>query len=192
MTGELTSPLHDRHAAAGAKFAEFGGWLMPLEYDGVLADAFAPFIAPYAPGRMHVADRLLPPGDTHWFGTDEFGRDIFSRVLAGSRNVLLIAPAATLLGTVLGTILGLVLGESVLLSLFGGLLGIGVFVAAFPGFRQGLLNSPMGGFASGMRLFPGILALGFGVTLLVGLLSGLVPAIRSAQRPIADGLRQVG
>ena len=38
MTGELTSPLHDRHAAAGAKFAEFGGWLMPLEYDGVLAE----------------------------------------------------------------------------------------------------------------------------------------------------------
>jgi putative ABC transport system permease protein len=96
------------------------------------------------------------------------------------------------LGFQRGTILGLVLGESVLLSLFGGLLGIGVFVAAFPGFRQGLLNSPMGGFASGMRLFPGILALGFGVTLLVGLLSGLVPAIRSAQRPIADGLRQVG
>ena len=61
-----------------------------------------------------------------------------------------------------------------------------------PGFKEGLLNSPMGGFASGMRLFPGILALGFGVTILVGLLSGLVPAIRSAQRPIADGLRQVG
>ena len=38
MTGELMSPLHDRHAAAGAKFAEFGGWLMPLEYDGVLAE----------------------------------------------------------------------------------------------------------------------------------------------------------
>ena len=96
------------------------------------------------------------------------------------------------LGFQRGTILGLVLGESVLLSLFGGLLGLALFVALFPGFRQGLLNSPMGGFASGMRLFPGILALGFGVTLLVGLLSGLVPAIRSAQRPIADGLRQVG
>ncbi len=38
MTGELLSPLHDRHAAAGAKFAEFGGWLMPLEYAGVLAE----------------------------------------------------------------------------------------------------------------------------------------------------------
>ena len=96
------------------------------------------------------------------------------------------------LGFQRGTILGLVLGESVLLSLFGGLLRLILFVAMFPGFKQGLLNSPMGGFASGMRLFPGILALGFGVTILVGLLSGIVPAIRSAQRPIADGLRQVG
>lgn len=38
MADELLSPLHDRHAAAGAKFAEFGGWLMPLEYAGVLAE----------------------------------------------------------------------------------------------------------------------------------------------------------
>jgi putative ABC transport system permease protein len=90
------------------------------------------------------------------------------------------------------TILGLVLGESVLLSLFGGLLGIGLFVLSFPGFKTGMLNSPMGGFATGMRLFPGILALGFAVTVLVGLLSGVVPAIRSAQRSIPDGLRQVG
>jgi putative ABC transport system permease protein len=96
------------------------------------------------------------------------------------------------LGFQRGTILGLVLGESVLLSLFGGLLGVALFVFSFPGFKAGMLNSPMGGFAAGMRLFPGILALGFGITLLVGLLSGLVPAIRSAQRPIADGLRQVG
>jgi len=96
------------------------------------------------------------------------------------------------LGFQRGTILGLVLGESVLLSLFGGFLGVALFVLSFPGFKQGMLSSPMGGFAAGMRLFPGILALGFGITLLVGLLSGLVPAIRSAQRPIADGLRQVG
>ena len=96
------------------------------------------------------------------------------------------------LGFPKGTILGLVLGESVFLSFFGGLLGLGLFVLSFPGFRKGLLNSPMGGFATGMRIFPSILAVGFGVTLLVGLLSGLVPAIRSAQRPIPDGLRQVG
>ena len=95
------------------------------------------------------------------------------------------------LGFQKGTILGLILGESVLLSLIGGLLGVGLFVFAFPGFRQGLLYSPMGGFAGGMRLFPEVLLLGFGVTLFVGFTAGLVPALRSAQRPIPDGLRQV-
>lgn len=90
------------------------------------------------------------------------------------------------------TILSLVLLESVLLSLFGGLLGVGLFVLSFPGFKRGLLESPMSGFAAGMQLFPGILALALGVTVLVGVLSGLVPAIRSATRSIPDGLRQVG
>ncbi len=90
------------------------------------------------------------------------------------------------------TILGLILGESLLLSLIGGLLGVGLFVLAFPGFRQGLLYSPMGGFAGGMQVFPEVVATGFVVAVLVGLLAGLVPAVRSAQRSIPDGLRQVG
>jgi len=90
------------------------------------------------------------------------------------------------------TTLGLILGESVLLSLFGGLLGVGLFVFLFPGFRSGLLYSPMGGFAGGMRLFPEVIAVAFAASLLVGFFAGLVPAIRSAQRSITDGLRQVG
>jgi putative ABC transport system permease protein len=96
------------------------------------------------------------------------------------------------LGFPKGTILGLILSESVLLSLIGGFLGVGLFVFAFPGFRQGLLYSPMGGFAGGMRLFPEVVATAFVVAVLVGLFAGLVPAIRSAQRSIPDGLRQVG
>jgi putative ABC transport system permease protein len=88
-------------------------------------------------------------------------------------------------------ILGLVLGESFALSLFGGVLGVGLFVLMLPGFREGIVNSPMGAFGAGVRLFPEVLALGFGVTVAVGLLAGLVPAVRSAQRPITDGLRQV-
>jgi putative ABC transport system permease protein len=90
------------------------------------------------------------------------------------------------------TILGLVLGESLLLALFGGGLGVALFVLFFPGFKTVLQNSPMGGFAAGMKIFPEILALGVVVTVLTGLISGLVPAIRSAQRSIPDGLRQVG
>jgi ABC-type antimicrobial peptide transport system permease subunit len=51
--------------------------------------------------------------------------------------------------------------------------------------------SPMAGFAAGMRLFPSVLAVAFGVTVLVGLVAGVVPAVRSARRSITDGLRQV-
>ena len=89
------------------------------------------------------------------------------------------------LGFPKGTILGLILGESLLLSLIGGLLGVGLFVFAFPGFRQGLLYSPMGGFAGGMKLFPEVVATGFAVAVLVGLLAGLVPAdpVRPALHP---------
>jgi putative ABC transport system permease protein len=90
------------------------------------------------------------------------------------------------------TILGLMLGESVLLAVVGGLLGVGLFVSLFRGFRQMLLFSPMGGFAGAMRLFPEVVATAFAISVLVGLLAGLVPAIRSAQRSITDGLRQVG
>jgi putative ABC transport system permease protein len=96
------------------------------------------------------------------------------------------------LGYPKGTILALMLGESVLLALVGGTLGALLFVGLFPGFRAGLLNSPMGGFAAGMRLFPEIVALAFGISVLVGIFAGLVPAVRSAQRSITDGLRQVG
>ncbi len=88
-------------------------------------------------------------------------------------------------------VLGLVLGESFALSMIGGVLGLGLFVLLLPGFRAGLVESPMGAFAAGIELFPEVLALGFGVTVAVGLLAGLVPAIRSAVRPITDGLRQV-
>ncbi|MFN0155034.1 MAG: ABC transporter permease [Gaiella sp.] len=72
--------------------------------------AIVPGIAPHDP----IFDNRFEPSETptwsHPFGTDTNGRDIFSRVLAGSRSILLIAPAATLLGTVLGTLLGLLTG----------------------------------------------------------------------------------
>ncbi|MBA3429853.1 MAG: ABC transporter permease [Actinobacteria bacterium] len=67
-------------------------------------------ITPYDPIFDQTPDVLASPSWSHWFGTDTLGRDVLSRVLAGSRDILLVAPAATLLGTVLGTVLGLVIG----------------------------------------------------------------------------------
>jgi peptide/nickel transport system permease protein len=69
-----------------------------------------PLLAPYDPNQFHTSARLQPPSPQFWFGTDQFGRDVFSRVLAGSRDILIIAPLATLVGVVCGTTLGLIAG----------------------------------------------------------------------------------
>ena len=70
----------------------------------VFCALFPRLVAPYDPIFDNHFPTSQPPTWGHPFGTDTNGRDVFSRVLAGSRDVLLIAPAATLLGTVLGTI----------------------------------------------------------------------------------------
>jgi peptide/nickel transport system permease protein len=67
-------------------------------------------ITPYHPLFDQTADISQAPSSEHIFGTDRLGRDVLSRVLAGSRDILLIAPAATLLATIFGTTLGLVTG----------------------------------------------------------------------------------
>jgi peptide/nickel transport system permease protein len=64
-------------------------------------------IDPYADDLMGA---LMAPSADHWFGTDSLGRDIFSRVIVGARDILTIAPLATILGTLVGTALGLVTG----------------------------------------------------------------------------------
>ena len=54
------------------------------------AAILAPILAPYDPSKIEPIVRLLPPSAAHWFGTDQFGRDIFSRVIYGARLALLI------------------------------------------------------------------------------------------------------
>jgi peptide/nickel transport system permease protein len=77
----------------------------------VLVAIFADLIAPYSPtiGDLKNA-RLLPPSATHWFGTDDLGRDIFSRVVHGSRLtlfvVILVAVIAAPIGLLVGTVAG--------------------------------------------------------------------------------------
>ena len=77
----------------------------------VLVAIFADLIAPYSPviGDLKGA-RLLPPSATHWFGTDDLGRDIFSRIVYGSRLtlfvVVLVAVIAAPIGLLVGTVAG--------------------------------------------------------------------------------------
>ncbi|KQT69011.1 MULTISPECIES: ABC transporter permease [unclassified Aureimonas] len=76
----------------------------------VFVAVFGSAIAPYDPYADDLLQSLAPPSAAHWFGTDMLGRDVFSRVLSGARQILVTAPPATFAGVALGTLLGLVLG----------------------------------------------------------------------------------
>jgi peptide/nickel transport system permease protein len=76
----------------------------------VVCASFGMRIAPLDPYADNLLTTLEPPSFAHWFGTDQLGRDIFSRVIVGARDILTVAPLATLLGTVLGATLGLFVG----------------------------------------------------------------------------------
>lgn len=75
----------------------------------LLAAIFGRHITPFDPFTDLSGPQQSPNG-THWFGTDKIGRDIFSRVVVGARDVLLVAPPAAIISVVLGTILGIVMG----------------------------------------------------------------------------------
>lgn len=76
----------------------------------VLLAALAPLLAPYAPGKLSIVNRLKPPSATYWFGTDEFGRDIFSRMLYAGRLSLSVGAAVVVLSSLIGVTLGLLAG----------------------------------------------------------------------------------
>ena len=73
----------------------------------LLSALLAPWISPYDPLKQDVIARLKGPNLAHWLGTDQFGRDIFSRVLHGARASLLISIIAVGIALVLGGTLGL-------------------------------------------------------------------------------------
>ncbi|MDS1140115.1 ABC transporter permease [Pusillimonas sp. SM2304] len=75
-----------------------------------LAAIFAPYLAPYSPYKLSIANRLSPPGTTWFFGTDEFGRDVFSRLIYAGRISLTVGALVTLLAAVVGVTLGLIAG----------------------------------------------------------------------------------
>ena len=68
------------------------------------------WVVPQDPYASDPLNSLAPPDATHWFGTDQLGRDVFARVIVGARDILTIAPLATLLGTLAGTAVGLIVG----------------------------------------------------------------------------------
>ena len=76
----------------------------------ILTAALAPWIAPHDPLRMAAGPRFQPPSLAHWFGTDDFGRDVFSRIVYGARLTLQIGVIAVGISLTSGLLLGLVAG----------------------------------------------------------------------------------
>ena len=76
----------------------------------VLAAALAPALAPYDPHLQDLAERLAPPGPSHWLGTDELGRDIASRLIWGARVTLVIVVLVAAITAPLGLVLGCAAG----------------------------------------------------------------------------------
>jgi len=76
----------------------------------IIIALIAPWIAPFSYKDQVLADRLLVPSGKHWFGTDDFGRDIFSRVMYGARISLWVGFFSVLGSVVAGTFLGIVAG----------------------------------------------------------------------------------
>jgi peptide/nickel transport system permease protein len=74
----------------------------------LLSAAFADVVAPYDPTAINFVDLLKPPAPDHLLGTDNFGRDVFSRIVFGSRTALLVGFTASLVGCTLGLALGVV------------------------------------------------------------------------------------
>ena len=80
------------------------GFLIILLYAGCALGAH--WIAPYHPEEIDFAAMLTAPGEAHWFGTDQYGRDVFSRVIYGSRTALAVGIMSSLIGCTVGAVLG--------------------------------------------------------------------------------------
>jgi peptide/nickel transport system permease protein len=121
----------------------------------LLLAAFGPMIAPYpadATGAMHLAQRLQPPSAAHWFGTDEMGCDILSRVVIGTRTSLWVGLVITAVASLIGVPLGIAAGylggapravimrvTDVFLSVPGLVLALAIVSALGPGVMHGVV-----------------------------------------------------
>jgi len=127
--GELTTAAPGEVAVARAFAAPPAQWRLLLRKPAFLIGAavllfwvicaiFGHLIAPFDPLAQQLLNKNTAPSGAHLFGTDTLGRDVLSRLIAGARDILLIAPLATLLGAVCGTAIGLLMGY------FGGVIDV--------------------------------------------------------------------
>ncbi|NEW87622.1 ABC transporter permease [Rhodopseudomonas sp. WA056] len=98
---------HARYVLGGNRVTAFAFGLLVVI---VLAALFGPYLVPYDPLASNTAQALKPPSATNWFGTDQLGRDIFSRVVVATRLDLFIAVASVVLVFLMGGLAGVAAG----------------------------------------------------------------------------------
>ncbi|EEQ94281.1 ABC transporter permease [Brucella intermedia] len=76
----------------------------------VLTAVFAPYISPHDPYRVDMNEQFLSPSLTHWLGTDNFGRDVLTRILYGARISLVVGIVPSFISLIIGAIMGIVSG----------------------------------------------------------------------------------
>jgi peptide/nickel transport system permease protein len=101
----------------------------------VLAAVFARFLGTVDPAALAPTQRLRPPSDQHWLGTDHFGRDVWSRLVYGARVSLMVGSAVAILSVGIGLLIGLVSGyirwlDALVMRVMDGLMAIpGILLA---------------------------------------------------------------
>jgi ABC-type dipeptide/oligopeptide/nickel transport system permease subunit len=150
------------------------------------AAAFAPNLATHSPTRQNFRAVLQPPSAEHWFGTDELGRDVYSRVVHGARISVTVAVLAVGLGTLVGVLIGLAAGY------FGGVVDdvtmrlIDVLLA-FPGILLAILIAGI----LGSGLLPVVLAVAvYSVPTFARVMRSSVLSIK--EREYVEGARAAG
>jgi peptide/nickel transport system permease protein len=132
----------------------------------LLCAILAPWLAPHDPTALNLSARLLPPSASHWFGTDELGRDVLSRTLYGARVSLLVAIAVVGISLALGSILGMLAGfyggftdtvvniylTNAFLSLPGILLAVAIVAFLGPSLANLILALALAGWVNYARL----------------------------------------
>jgi peptide/nickel transport system permease protein len=132
----------------------------------VILAIFAPWLAPYDPAQISLPTRLAPPSWAHWFGTDELGRDVLSRIIYGARISMLVGVSVVAASLFIGLVVGCVAGYyggridrfvnvvvmNAFLSFPGILLAIAFVAFLGPGILNLILALAIGGWVGYARL----------------------------------------
>jgi peptide/nickel transport system permease protein len=166
---EVSRPSYLRNARAAARHNPLAAFGVVMVVVFLIFAVFAPWIAPQDPAYINLPIRLTGPSSAHWFGADELGRDILSRIIFGARISMLVGTSVVLCSLTLGLIIGSLAGYygglidrfvnivvmNAFMSFPGILLAIAFVAFRGPGIFNLVLALSLGGWVGYARLVRG-------------------------------------